>query len=217
MNRSLCLLCALFAAPLLRGETVLSFPITGGSADAELNTSPVEGGQELLGGNIDFTAFGPNISFAVSANYVGIGQFFPAGEPLPPNAFQFDKGENAELMVDITVGSVSGSFLLDSLAPGFADADFFSQVVVPSTIGENGITVEVPFTATTRFFWPDFLNGDEIDMYGHGMETFHFDPIGIDTAHFDFEPVPEPENWVLTTLGLMSVCVGHWRREKGAV
>jgi hypothetical protein len=221
MSIRVLLRCMLFlAVPLANAESIqgtLTFPITSGSADMSVYLTDTATGWFIGDAELTFSLFGPGVSLSGYAHDGDFGGF--PGVPFTADLLEYwSKGENETVSWTIAVGSVSGSFYADDVAPGFTSLAF-SSIILPNLNGGPS-TATGPFTVSTRSFWPGFLNDYEVDMNGRGTQTFSFDPnnqgpSSPDTIHFEFTSIPEPGTWILTSLALTEVgCVLYRRKRK---
>ena len=180
--------------------------ITGGSAD-------------VVGGAAQFSIAGDGASFTGQ----GLVTPSPCHAPCAPgSSFPVDAAISSEdrgLNGTVIFGGNTFNYVaLPGLSTG-AGLDFMYVLTIPpvDAPGPSAITVMSPFTAIGGFSAPNFNGGQPLVMEGQGTATIVLSlafPTAyiLQSAHYEFNPVPEPGTAALLLIGLGGVTCCRWYR-----
>ena len=202
--RTLLLSAAIAFAASIGAATTIT--ITGGSAD--VNGS----------GAAQFSIIGDGVSFTGQ----GLVTPSPCKDPCAPgSSFPVHAGNSSEdrgLSGTVIFGGNSFNYVA---LPGLgtdAGLDFIYVLTIPpaETPGPSTITLTAPFTAMAGFNARTFNGGQPLVMAGQGTATIVLSlafptAYKLQSAHYQFDEVPEPGTAALFLMGLAGVCFWHSR------
>lgn len=197
-----------FAASIAAATTIT---ITGGSADIDAN------------GAAQFSIFGTGLSFTghglISESPCNVFPTCPAG-----SSFLVDT------LIDSEDRGFSGTVILGGntfnyeALPGSQTTsalDFRYVLTLPGTPATSTITLMSPFIGNGGFVSPTFNGGQPLILSGQGTATLVLSLVTgipntppayrLQSAHYEFNAIPEPGTAALILIGFAGLCLWHCR------